>query len=145
MRRCPLGTVWIIVAVYFPRVLQSEYRGMDKGSHPKKPWEYLNFEMEVRESARGVYSVRVIHSPEGEPHGEMRLPFPEGEIEDKLGELENALYSGSEETRSGKTIRRIDRRNERTVKAFGQTLFESLFDDRELFSCYRASLREAKR
>jgi hypothetical protein len=115
---------------------------MDKGRSTRS-WEYIDFELEIRKGGGGEYSVRVLRSPAGEPQAKMHLPFPKGEMDNKLEELEEALYCGGEETRSGKSRRGTGPPEKRVVQDFGQSLFQALLDDREMFACYRGSLEKA--
>jgi chorismate mutase len=80
-------------------------------------WDYLDFELEIREGGSGGYAVAV-HSPAGEAQEEMSFPFDERQLRDKLKDLEIALL------RSGGTRRSLST-EEQTVQEFGRSLFEA--------------------
>jgi hypothetical protein len=82
-------------------------------------WDYLDFELEISGGGPREYSV-AIRSPAGEAQGQMRFPFDEWELKDRLQSLEIALL------RSGGTRRRMPSPEEHTVQDFGRSLFESL-------------------
>jgi hypothetical protein len=74
---------------------------MDKRSN--NPWDYLDFELEIRRGARGEYVAQVLRSPEaGEPEEEVAFSLAGEELAARLEELEDALYIASE-TRGGNT------------------------------------------
>jgi hypothetical protein len=56
---------------------------MDAHSNSTRQWDYLDFELEIRNGGPREYPVAV-RSPEGEAYGEMRFPFDEWELKDKL-------------------------------------------------------------
>jgi beta-lactam-binding protein with PASTA domain/CHAT domain-containing protein len=128
---------------------------MDSGSSSTNPWEYVDFELEIREDNQGGYSVSVLRSPGGEPQEEMRFPFGDKRnLKKKLEELEEALYYSSEETRSSSSTRRrshsLDEQtvrdhsfDEQVVQEFGRGLFGVLLDG-EVRASYRVSWHEAK-
>jgi uncharacterized membrane protein HdeD (DUF308 family) len=101
------------------------------------PWDYLDFELENRAGGPREYPVSV-RSPAGEAQGELRFPFDEWELRDRLKSLEIALL------RSGGTRRRIASPEEHAVQAFGRGLFESLLVG-EVRTRYEMSLSEARR
>src|SRR5919107_783868 len=106
----------------------------DSASH----WEYVDFDLEIgEESEPRKYRVSV-RSPEGEAQEEMRFPFDEWELRDKLRDVEVALL------RSGGTRRRIGTPEEQTIQGFGRALFEALLVG-EVGTQYRVSWREARR
>ena len=106
----------------------------DSASH----WEYVDFDLEIgEESEPRKYPVSV-RSPEGEAQEEMRFPFDEWELKDKLRDVEVALL------RSGGTRRRIGTPEEQTIQGFGRALFEALLVG-EVGTHYRVSWREARR
>src|SRR3982751_2081443 len=93
---------------------------MDRGSGSTSRWDCIDFELEIREGGPREYPVAV-RSPAGEAHERMRFPFDEGELENRLRSLENALL------RSGGRRRRMPpSQEERTVQEFGRALFEAL-------------------
>jgi hypothetical protein len=110
---------------------------MDTGSGSTGSWDYLDFELEVREGGPREYPVAV-RSPAGEARAEMRFPFDEWELKDRLQSLEIALL------RSGGTRRRIASPEEHTVQDFGRGLFESLLVG-DVRTRYEMSLSEARR
>jgi tetratricopeptide (TPR) repeat protein len=79
-----------------------------------------------------------VRSPAGEAQGQMRFPFDEWELKDRLQALEIALL------RSGGTRRRMPSSEEHTVQDFGRGLFESLLVG-DVRTRYEMSLSEARR
>ena len=110
---------------------------MDAHSGSTSSWDYLDFELEIRGGGPRKYPVAV-RSPAGEAQGEMRFPFDEWELKDRLQSLEIALL------RSGGTRRRIASPEEHTVQDFGRGLFESLLVG-DVRTRYEMSLSEARR
>src|SRR5829696_6573090 len=110
---------------------------MDAPSGSTSSWDYLDFELEIRGGGPREYPVAV-RSPAGEAQGQMRFPFDEWELKDRLQALEIALL------RSGGTRRRISSPEEHTVQDFGRGLFESLLVG-DVRTRYEMSLSEARR
>jgi hypothetical protein len=110
---------------------------MDTHSGSTSSWDYLDFELEIRGGGPREYPVAV-RSPAGEAQGQMRFPFDEWELRDRLQSLEIALL------RSGGTRRRIPSPEEHTVQDFGRGLFESLLVG-DVRTRYEMSLSEARR
>jgi uncharacterized membrane protein HdeD (DUF308 family) len=110
---------------------------MDKGTGSRKAWEYVDFELEIGEGGPRTYPVTV-RSPAGEAHEEMRFPFAEWELENKLLTVENTLL------RSGETRRRIPSQEEQPVQEFGRSLLQALLVG-EVRTRYAMSLLEARR
>jgi hypothetical protein len=110
---------------------------MDTDSGSTSSWDYLDFELEIRGGGPREYPVAV-RSPAGEAQGEMRFPYDEWELKDRLQSLEIALL------RSGGTRRRIASPEEHTVQDFGRGLFESLLVG-DVRTRYEMSLSEARR
>ena len=110
---------------------------MDAHSGSTSSWDYLDFELEIRGGGPREYPVAV-RSPAGEAQGQMRFPFDEWELKDRLQALEIALL------RSGGTRRRIASPEEHTVQDFGRALFESLLVG-DVRTRYEMSLSEARR
>jgi uncharacterized membrane protein HdeD (DUF308 family) len=110
---------------------------MDAHSGSTSSWDYLDFELEIREGGPREYPVAV-RSPAGEAQVQMRFPFDEWELKDRLQSLEIALL------RSGGTRRRIASPEEHTVQDFGRGLFESLLVG-DVRTRYEMSLSEARR
>src|SRR5919107_837696 len=110
---------------------------MDVHSGSTSSWDYLDFELEIRGGGPREYPVAV-RSPAGEAQGQMRFPFDEWELRDRLQSLEIALL------RSGGTRRRIPSPEEHTVQDFGRGLFESLLVG-DVHTRYEMSLSEARR
>jgi hypothetical protein len=111
---------------------------VNKDSESAIHWEYVDFDLEIgeqRESRTYLVSVR---SPEGEAQEEIRFPFDEWELKDRLRDVEFALL------RSGGSRRRIGTPEEQTVQAFGLALFETLIAG-DVSAHYRVSWREARR
>jgi tetratricopeptide (TPR) repeat protein len=110
---------------------------MHKDSDSTGSWDYLDFELEVREGGPREYPLAV-RSPAGEAQAEMRFPFDEWELKDRLQALEIALL------RSGGTRRRIPSPEEHTVQDFGRGLFEAILVG-DVSTRYEMSLSEARR
>ena len=110
---------------------------MDTHGGSTSSWDYLDFELEIRVGGPREYPLAV-RSPAGEAQGQMRFPFDEWELKDRLQALEIALL------RSGGTRRRIASPEEHTVQDFGQGLFESLLAG-DVRTRYEMSLSEARR
>lgn len=133
-------------AVTFVWTASSDTR-MDMDNRSNNPWDYLDFELEIRRGARGEYRAQVLHSPEaGEPEEEVAFSLAGQELAEKLEELEDALYIASE-TRSGKTPSSETRGSvlspEQTVRDFGAELFRGLFTG-DIQAAYRISLHNAR-
>jgi len=110
---------------------------VDAQSGSTSSWDYLDFELEIRGGGPREYQVAV-RSPAGEAQGQMRFPFDEWELKDRLQSLEIALL------RSGGTRRRMPSPEEHTVQDFGRGLFESLLVG-DVRTRYEMSLSEARR
>lgn len=112
------------------------------------PWDYLDFELEIRRGAGGEYRAQVLRSPEaGEPEEEIPFPLEGQELAKKLEELEDALYIASE-TRSAKTASDEARAApelppQQTVRDFGAELFRDFFTG-DIQTAYRISLQNAR-
>jgi tetratricopeptide (TPR) repeat protein len=91
---------------------------MDAQSGSTSTWDYLDFDLEIREGDLHEYSV-IVRSPAGEAQEQMSFPFDERALRDRLRDLEIALL------RSGGTRRSLSR-EEQTVQDFGRSLFEAL-------------------
>src|SRR5215203_4505003 len=111
---------------------------MDRSSGSPGRWEYIDFELEIREGGPRNYPVSV-RSPEGEAQEQMRFPFDKWELQNKLQALEIALLRAGEARR-----RRIRLPEEQTVQDFGRNLFQALLVG-ELRALYEVNLREARR
>jgi pyruvate/2-oxoglutarate dehydrogenase complex dihydrolipoamide acyltransferase (E2) component len=110
---------------------------MDKGTGSRKAWEYVDFELEIGEGGPRRYPLTV-RSPAGEAHEEMKFPFAEWELENKLLTVENTLL------RSGETRRRIPSQEEQPVQDFGRSKLQALLVG-EVRTRYAMSLLEARR
>src|SRR5215211_4247104 len=110
---------------------------VDAQSGSMSSWDYLDFELEIRGGGPREYHVAV-RSPAGEAQAQMRFPFDEWELKDRMQSLEIALL------RSGGTRRRIPSPEEHTVQDFGRGLFESLLVG-DVRTRYEMSLSEARR
>ena len=110
---------------------------MDEYSGSTSAWDYLDFELEIREGVPREYPVSV-RSPAGEALAQMRFPYDQWELKDRLQSLEIALL------RSGGTRRRIASPEEHTVQDFGRGLFEALLVG-DVRTRYEMSLSEARR
>jgi hypothetical protein len=108
---------------------------MDAQSGSMSSWDYLDFELEIRESESRGYAVAV-HSPAGEAQEVMSFPFDERQLRDKLKDLEIALL------RSGGTRRSLST-EERTVQEFGRSLFEAVLVGK-VGTCYYRSMDQAQ-
>src|SRR5215218_1411116 len=124
-----------MIALYWGASANSRKRSMDAQSGSMSSWDYLDFELEIRESESRGYAVAV-HSPAGEAQEEMSFPFDERQLRDKLKDLEIALL------RSGGTRRALST-EERTVQEFGQSLFEAVFVGK-VGTCYYRSMDQAQ-
>jgi len=111
---------------------------MDAHSGSTSSWDYVDFDLEINEESTTRSYPVTARSPEGEAHAQMRFPFDEWELRDKLRDLENALL------RSGGKRRRIGTPEEQSVQSFGRALFEALLVG-DVGAHYRMSLREARR
>jgi len=109
-------------------------RESDSASH----WEYVDFDVEIGEEREPRSYPISVHSPEGEAQEDMRFPFDEWELKDKLRDVEFALL------RSGGSRRRIGTPEEQTIQEFGRALFNALLVG-EVGTHYRVSWREARR
>jgi tetratricopeptide (TPR) repeat protein len=106
----------------------------DSSSH----WQYVDFDLEIGEQMESRKYPVSARSPEGEAREEMRFPFDEWELKDRLRDVEFALL------RSGGSRRRIGTPEEQTIQVFGRALFEALIVG-EVGTHYRVSWREARR
>ncbi len=98
---------------------------------------YLDFEIEIGAGAAGSYPVRVVHSPAGELHSTLHMPFPMSELRTRLLELENAMLSAS------LPRRRVNTTEEAVARQWGKQLFDVLFSG-EICSSYLLSLQQAE-
>ena len=98
--------------------------------------DYSDFELEISPGIGREYPISIIHSPAGEMKGKMFFPFDELALENALKDIQIALL------RSGGKSRQMLTDEEKTVKEFGQKLFDTLLDD-NLRSLYDVSLSEA--
>src|SRR5215218_7547052 len=124
-----------MIALYWGASANSRKRSMDAQSGSMSSWDYLDFELEIREGGSRGYAVAV-HSPAGEAQEQMSFPFDERQLRDKLKDLEIALL------RSGGTRRALST-EERTVQEFGRSLFEAVFVDK-VGICYYRSMHQAQ-
>ena len=79
---------------------------MDAQSGSTSSWDYLDFDLEIREGDPREYSV-IVRSPAGEAQEQMSFPFDERALRDRLRDLEIALL------RSGGTRRSLSRERPR--------------------------------
>jgi formylglycine-generating enzyme required for sulfatase activity len=93
---------------------------------------YEDFDLLVEPVAGRDYRVSVLRSPGGEGKVEVRFPYDEIGLKNRLLTLENALL------RSGGKRRRMPNKREKEVLNFGQTLFDTLFSG-DVRSCYDVS------
>jgi hypothetical protein len=97
--------------------------------------EYLDFELEITPGSGSGYAITVIHSPAGEAHASLHLPFDDQALATQLATLQQASTSsdemGSQAFATG----------EQTMQSFGQALFEALFAGqvRDLYVASRAA------
>ncbi len=108
---------------------------MDAQSGSMSSWDYLDFDLEIREGESRGYPVAV-RSPAGEAQEEISFPFDERQLRDKLKDLEIALL------RSGGTRRALST-EERTVQEFGRSLFEAVLVGK-VGTCYYRSIDQAQ-
>lgn len=98
--------------------------------------EYLDFVLEIH-TGRGLeYPVSVIHSPAGEARATMHFPYDELALENRLLALHNALL------RSGGKHRRAPSSEERTIRDFGEDIFDALITG-EISNRYDVSREKA--
>ncbi len=110
----------------------------EKPSKKIEKWrDYLDFELEIGLKSEGKYPIKVIHSPAGEVDEIMEFPYSDLALENRIQALQIALLQdrGSRQALS---------QEERTVRDFGQSLFDSLFKG-EVRSRYDVSLNEAEK
>src|SRR5215218_3912522 len=124
-----------MIALYWGASANSRKRSMDAQSGSMSSWDYLDFELEIRESDSRGYAVAV-HSPAGEAQEEMSFPFDERQLRDKLKDLEIALL------RSGGTRRSLSTEAQ-TVQDFGRSLFEAVLVGK-VGTCYYRSMDQAQ-
>ncbi len=98
--------------------------------------DYSDFELEISPGIGREYPISIIRSPAGEMNGKMFFPFDELALENALKDIQIALL------RSGGKSRQMLTDEEKTVREFGQKLFDTLLDD-NLRSLYEVSLSEA--
>ena len=94
--------------------------------------KYEDFDLHVEPLAGRDYRVSVLRSPGGEGVVEVRFPYDEIALKNRLLTLENALL------RSGGGRRRVPTAQEKEVQAFGQALFDTLFSG-VVRTCYDVS------
>jgi tetratricopeptide (TPR) repeat protein len=114
---------------------RAERTKMNRASGSEYVRDYLDFDLEIREGDPQGYSVAV-HSPAGEAEEQMRFPFDERQLRDRLKDLEIALL------RSGSTRRSLSS-EEQTVQDFGRSLFEAVLVGK-VGTCYYRSLDQAQ-
>lgn len=83
--------------------------------------EYLDFELEVAAGDAGDYVVSVLRSPAGEARQNMRFPYDQLQLRNKVQALQIALL------RSGGPARRSVTPEDRSVEDLGRDLFAALF------------------
>jgi hypothetical protein len=110
---------------------------MYRDARSASSWEYVDFELEIREGSPRGYPVTIRATTGSQAQGELRLPFDKQELENRLLALENALL------RSGTRRRRIRSQEEQTVQTFGRELFEALLGG-EARDCYEESREKAR-
>jgi formylglycine-generating enzyme required for sulfatase activity len=98
---------------------------------------YLDFELEIGEGKGLEYPVAVLRSPAGEARETMRFPLDELALQNRLLALENALL------RSGSKRRQLLTPEQKTVRDFGQELFDALFVG-EIRNRYEVSKERAR-
>ncbi|MCB9151011.1 MAG: SUMF1/EgtB/PvdO family nonheme iron enzyme [Caldilineaceae bacterium] len=98
--------------------------------------EYLDFELEIGTGDGRTYPLAVLHSPAGHARAHFDFGLSQLEVENRLLTLQNALL------RSGGERRTVLSREERTVRDFGQNLFNTLFQN-EIRSLFHESKRMA--
>jgi hypothetical protein len=82
---------------------------------------YLDFELEIIAVGGLQYKVRVLHSPAGEAHEDVRFPFDKLALESQLKSLEIALL------KSGGARRQVLSNEQQVVQEFGKILFTAIF------------------
>jgi len=98
--------------------------------------EYLEFEIEIG-AGRGRNFPVTVRSPAGEAREQMRFPFDELALENRLQALEIALLQASGTRRSVRTTQ------EETVQEFGKALFDTLLSG-QIRNCYDMSRMKAQ-
>ena len=99
--------------------------------------DYLDFELRIGKGSGREYAVEVVRSPAGERRATMRFPYDELELESRLKDVEIALLKSGSTRRAALPVQ-----ERRSVKEFGQGLFEALLSD-EVRTCYRLSRQKA--
>ena len=89
-------------------------------SPTSNPLVYENFELEILPGKGKNYAVSVLHSPCGEAHSTMVLPFEKRALELLLQKLQNALLLSSG------AYRLVPSSETQVVQDFGHSLFEAL-------------------
>lgn len=110
---------------------------MDRDSRPTDRMAYLDFDLEIGRGRARRYPVTARSTVTGEAHAEMRFPYTEQVLENRLLALELAVLQLSG------TRRRIASPKEQTAQDFGKALFDALFTG-DLRSLYGESLRAAE-
>ena len=98
--------------------------------------EYLDFEIEIEPGEGGEYPLSVDRSPAGEVRLTLKWPFTELELKSHLKDLQIALL------RSSNVRRQTLAPEEKTIRDFGEALYEAIFDT-EVRALYIASIHKA--
>ena len=98
---------------------------------------HLDFKLEIGPGRGREYPVAVTHSPAGEAHATMRLPYDELALEKRLVVLQNASLGSGGGPTSQATLP-----EELVLRSFGRDLFGALFTG-EVGHCYEQSTEEA--
>lgn len=92
---------------------------------------YLDFDLSIEPAAAG-YQAKILNSPAGQAVLDFALPFSDLELENYLLRMGQARRS----------VRRIESPQIEAAKAFGGTLFRTVFDE-EVLNCFHESLNVA--
>jgi hypothetical protein len=111
---------------------------MSNSSNSESRWQYIDFDLEIDKGREPRKYLVTGHSPEGRIQAEMRFPFDEWELKDKLKDVELALL------RSRGLRRRTGTSEEQAIQEFGRALFKALLVG-DVGAHYEVSLRQAKR
>jgi hypothetical protein len=103
--------------------------------------EYLDFEIDVEPGSDGDYTVSVLHSPAGEARIQMRFPYDQLKLRNKIQSLQIALL------RSGGARRAAPLPEDLSVEQLGRDLFTALFagDVASRLQVSRATARAAQK
>jgi CHAT domain-containing protein len=85
--------------------------------------EYQDFEIEITTLPDGTHHVNVLHTPAGETRQKIAFGLSDDALREQLGQIEQTLRYREKRTTEQKRVQL------RTMKAFGDTLFNALITD----------------